>query len=385
MDSCENSECKNVEISPLCCNADSDCDDGDACTIGFCDEFECKFVADLDCCQKHSDCDNGIFCDGMELCLNNTCISSSPTCDDNNACTEDSWVCSGLSSGCVFSPIQNCCEKDFDCDDGIFCNGEELCVDNKCIPGSPPDCFGDACSIGQCSLLTDQCIFSLIDNCCKADSDCNDDGSFCNGEEICIDNRCGQGPQPSCDDGNFCTEGFCSKSNDRCEYLQIPECCMKDSDCDNGNWCDGIEICERNQCQSGIVPTCEDSDPCTINSWVCTNDEIRCEVVEIESCCRNDQECQDGIFCNGIEVCFKNKCRVGSVPECFGGDGFCDKNIDQCALPADNEDDFNGDTDRPDSVIALMIEYAQLSSEILRLLADTLIFLIGLADRVRNL
>ena len=51
-----------------------------------------------------------------------------------------------------FSPVYNmtggmlewewetigCCSSHEDCDDGLYCNGEEVCVDLNCQPGSPP-------------------------------------------------------------------------------------------------------------------------------------------------------------------------------------------------------------------------------------------------------
>lgn len=31
------------------------------------------------------------------------------------------------------------CRADGDCDDGVFCNGPEVCIDHGCFPGTPPD------------------------------------------------------------------------------------------------------------------------------------------------------------------------------------------------------------------------------------------------------
>ncbi len=60
------------------------------------------------------------------------------------------------TSGCVTAA---------DCDDGIFCNGAETCVDKTCQPGTSP---------------------------------CPDDGIFCNGEETCSEENdsCGHAGNP---------------------------------------------------------------------------------------------------------------------------------------------------------------------------------------------
>ena len=39
-----------------------------------------------------------------------------------------------LSSDCPSPP----CESDIDCDDGLFCNGDEVCDGSVCLSGNPP-------------------------------------------------------------------------------------------------------------------------------------------------------------------------------------------------------------------------------------------------------
>ena len=43
------------------------------------------------------------------------------------------------------------CLTDAECDDGIFCNGQERCVNGVCVPGVPP------CDAGSCDEATDSC------------------------------------------------------------------------------------------------------------------------------------------------------------------------------------------------------------------------------------
>src|SRR5690606_27213938 len=66
-----------------------------------------------------------------------------------------------------------------DCDDGLYCNGVELCVDALCVPGTPP-CASD---IEQCLEDRDEC---LALDCSEETRDADDDGSdskACGGQD----------------------------------------------------------------------------------------------------------------------------------------------------------------------------------------------------------
>jgi len=52
-----------------------------------------------------------------------------PPCDDGNPCTTDTY---DLVLGCVFA------DNDLPCDDGIFCDGVETCVDGQCQHSGTP-------------------------------------------------------------------------------------------------------------------------------------------------------------------------------------------------------------------------------------------------------
>jgi hypothetical protein len=46
-------------------------------------------------------------------------------------------------------------------------------------------------------------------------------------------------------------------------YVPPPPECVTDSDCDNGLYCDGVEVCREERCVRGVAPPCDDGDPCT--------------------------------------------------------------------------------------------------------------------------
>ena len=105
-----------------------------------------------------------------------------------------------------FNYTINCkCQSDSQCDDGLYCNGEEFCKDDGiCQEGEKP---------------------------------CFDDGEFCNGIESCDDknDQCLHSPNP-------CLPGFtCDEINDECISSDLTDD-DSDNDGDSGsidNWPDG--------------------------------------------------------------------------------------------------------------------------------------------------
>jgi len=85
------------------------------------------------------------------------------------------------------------------CDDEVFCNGEEGCLDGECTTGSPP------CSESQvCDEERERCV-----NLCDEDADCNNP-LFCDGVETCDLNTglCQDGATVVCGEGETCDEAL---------------------------------------------------------------------------------------------------------------------------------------------------------------------------------
>jgi hypothetical protein len=119
------------------------------------------------------------------------------------------------------------CIDDPDCDDGIYCNGAEVCNAGTCEPGTPVVCDdGIGCTADSCNESTDQC-----DN-LPDDAFC-DNGLFCDGAETCdvvLDCQAGSDP---------CAPLACDEENDVCigECSQFKEPCTTDADCCPGLVC----------------------------------------------------------------------------------------------------------------------------------------------------
>jgi hypothetical protein len=274
------------------CNEDDpppDCSDGVACTLDACD-------ATTDQCRhspRNSQCSDGLFCNGNETCdAELGCQAGKPPkCGDTVDCTSDS--CDEANDTCKHVP------NDSQCSNGVFCDGVEKCsVTTGCQPSPPVNCDDNvACTADRCDEDADRCRHA------QNDSQCND-GQFCNGVEKCSPTGCTSLPPPDCNDNITCTTDRCVEANDACEHV------AKDSLCSDGLFCDGVEKCSPTlDCQPGTPPNCNDN-------VTCTND--RC-VEETDSCAhapRNDK-CDDGNFCDGVEICSPTlDCQAGTPPNC---------------------------------------------------------------------
>lgn len=167
-------------------------------------------------CFNDPDCDDGTFCNGLETCVSNSCVSGNDPCPGQ--------LCDEVGNACVD------CLIDADCSDGTFCNGLEVCSGGTCGAG------GDPCSGQQCDETGDFCFD------CFLDIDCND-SVFCNGQETCSSGFCVAGSDP-------CPNQICDETNQVCNQ------CSFNSECNDGVFCNGLETCDTGSCIAG-------TDPCT--------------------------------------------------------------------------------------------------------------------------
>lgn len=209
------------------------------------------------------------------------------------------------------------CSTDTDCDDGLYCTGTEKCVGGTCAKGQPVVCTGGddgiACTDFACDEAARGCVQVPHDEVC-------DDGSFCNGSEICNPTSgCQAGTPVTCSGGDVtCVQGVCREDLKSCATM--PD----DSLCDDGSFCDGYEYCDSQLGCQQTPPPCVDGVACTDD--LCDEQTYSCSFVP------NDAYCNDGLFCDGTEYCDGYQgCRT-SGPPC-GPDEKCDEGGDQC-IPA---------------------------------------------------
>lgn len=100
--------------------------------------------------------------------------------------------------------------------------------------------------------------------------------------------------------------------------------CTLNSQCDDGQFCNGAETCVSGSCQAGSAPNCNDGVACTTDS--CNESTDSCSNVP------NNGACNDGLFCNGAETCSATLgCQAGSDP-CPGQT--CNESTDTCSTGA---------------------------------------------------
>jgi hypothetical protein len=302
--------CTGVEI----CDPTNDCEPGvDPCAGLFCDEPNDICVG----CLGDGDCDNGVFCDGDETCAGGVCDPGTPpNCDDGVTCTDD--TCDEANNQC------DNVAQDALCDDSQHCNGVETCDSvNDCQAGTAPNC-NDAvvCTADSCNEVNDSCDNVADDGACS-------DGLFCNGTETCnVLTGCEAGAAPDCNDGVGCTTDACDEGGDTC--TNVPD----DGSCSDGQFCNGVEVCDlTNDCQAGASPACDDGVTCTVDS---------CD--EVGDSCDNapvDANCDNGLFCDGIETCDAlGDCQAGLGLDCDDGVSCtidaCDEGTQACDNTADD-------------------------------------------------
>jgi hypothetical protein len=218
---------------------------------------------------------------------------------------------------------------------------------------------------------------------CTFDSDCND-GLFCNGTETCVDGTCQAGTPPNCDDGVGCTDDSCDEGTDTCTYTP------NDASCDDGLYCNGVETCDQGtDCQSGTDPCpgkgCDEDDDICFD--IVCNDDGTCDAGEDCNNCSSDcisgssgggGSCENDCFksvcdgvchpvkdspncpdcatsyccgdgeCEGDEYAFNCAVDCGAPPVC--GDGTCDPGEDPCNCVADCDPPPGSETDCTDGI-----------------------------------
>jgi hypothetical protein len=275
-------------------------------------------------CTTSAECDDGNVCNGAETCGGGICRSGTNlSCNDGVGCTLDSC-----------DPTMGCqhVTSDAICDDHLVCNGIEMCnATLGCQAGAPlvcSDAFG--CTADSCSEAAGGCLHVPNDTLCS-------DGQLCNGAETCVIGAgCQAGAPPSCSDGIACTLDACSSGANACTHTPM------DALCSNGSFCDGVESCSATLgCVAGTPVNCNDGLACSTDT--CVEATMACDHTYDSSLCSSGNVCtasgcqpgractgptasvcNDGQFCNGVEVCSSTTstpgvCMAGTAVNCDDG------------------------------------------------------------------
>ncbi len=103
--------------------------------------------------------------------------------------------------------------------------------------------------------------------------------------------------------------------------------CESDEECDDGLYCNGYESCNaQGVCEQGVAPKCDDGEFC--------NGAESCDELN-KTCVDGDApECaDDGVYCNGPEICSESASSCISAGNPCGDDEFCDEDQEICMSP----------------------------------------------------
>ncbi|MFN8546077.1 MAG: hypothetical protein U0807_18000 [Candidatus Binatia bacterium] len=343
---------------PDCCQADVDCDDGDACNgKETCDtETRTCVAGTVVTCVAQDVCHDAGTCDPATGICSNPAARDGTFCDDANACTQTDTCQNGICTGAdpVTCTAQDQCHDVGTCDpatgvcsnpvapdnapcsDGIFCNGADACTNGSCTTHA-----GDPCVAGaECKTTCDEATGSCSD---PAGTACTDDGNVCT-----LD---------MCDGSGTCTHPA-GHAGTVCRAAAGP--------CDVAETCTGTSTaCPANAfspvsrvCRAAAGP-CDAAENCTGSAAACPTDAFLaasticrpatgiCDVAERcpgngPTCPADAQQpdntpCNDGVFCNGADVCASGSCVGHAGDPCVGGAECartCDEAKDTCFDPA---------------------------------------------------
>jgi len=243
--------CVEGECTEIICSSDSDCGIDDYIGDSYCNSVSNNSIyqdwIDYTCHnpgQADSYCSNKITPVFSEDCGKDYCDDwNTNYCENNDIYKSRTCYNKGCSNGnCFNSPNQ---EEQLveECTD-ICVNGE--CVEVTCYNNGDCD-DSDEYTLDECvnpGTAESYCNYKNLD--CLIDSDCNDN-QFCNGIEICSQNTCQAGTPVNCYDNKACTTDSCNENLDSCEYLEI------DLDKDSYSICPGINL-DCNDANPNIFP-----------------------------------------------------------------------------------------------------------------------------------
>ncbi len=348
---CVQHQCR-YEALPGCCTTDAQCADDLPCTADACREHVCESTSIPYCCASDAACDDGDPCT-FERCVDGTCryeaepgcCHSDGECADGDACTRDLCAAVDGAPRCVHEPVPDCCHANAECDDHDPCT-LDACQGSACVHAPVPNCGGcavdpecddgDACTRDVCDLSTGACRHEVLSDCCHVDASC-DDGDPCTAD-LCLAHACVHQVLPECapecvtaadcDDGDACTLDACLEH--ACVNEAISGCeCHVDGDCADVNPC-SKDRCKNGQCEHKLVAgccqapsDCSDGNACT---WdLC--DDTTCyfyPALELPGCCATAADCPAGAACQQAVCGADFHCGVVDLPGCCTGPAACD-------------------------------------------------------------
>jgi len=268
------------------CTVDTDCDDGNPCSLDSCVAGSCVYETGSNrVCRPAVD-----LCDVEERCSptstecpvdtvkpdGTVCREAAGLCDAREVCngvspfcTADvklgtTTVCRGAAGGCDVAEV--CDGSSNDCPSDVLLAAGTVCRNASGACDEAERCTGSStlCPLDESLPVGSACDDGLQ---CTAPDLCLSDGS-CAGKYFC---QCMSDEQ--CDDGNACTHDVCDVAGGKCVYTNV-EAGNVNVTCSDGNSCTLNDVCDgMGQCY-GLAPPC--ADGCEYHG-LCCGGECLCE------------------------------------------------------------------------------------------------------------
>ena len=210
------------------------------------------------------------------------------------------------------APDYRPCPESGDCEDGLLCNGVEVCQHE----------FG--CVVEEDPIECDDGIDCTADSCLEPSGDCEfmPRDEECDDSDDCTLNICGATgcEHPIVDDGAECDDGRCY-GGDCCRG------CWDGESCRDG---DSVEHCGAD---GDICAGCDDAEVCTADS--CVDGACVHEAAPEETTC-DDGMCCAGVCCAGCCEPETGTCADGTEPFLCGVEG---EICGACPCPSDTCDE----------------------------------------------
>ena len=188
-------------------------------------------------CETDSECDDSLFCDGKEVCVNGFCekAENSLPCPDSGVECEES-VCDEASKTCSTAPMP----------DGSFCGrpenaciGGRQCISGKCTDVDLKDCseLDSECSTGSCDPESGKCVRVAVNEGGSCSS-----GLICIKNEACREGFC-EGEAPDLPEAGECRKTECSESEG---FITVSDTAQNWSECTTEDGKEGF--CDYGKC-----------------------------------------------------------------------------------------------------------------------------------------
>eukprot|EP01117_Protostelium_nocturnum_P020244 TRINITY_DN9013_c0_g1_i1.p1 TRINITY_DN9013_c0_g1~~TRINITY_DN9013_c0_g1_i1.p1 ORF type:complete len:786 (+),score=139.32 TRINITY_DN9013_c0_g1_i1:122-2479(+) len=205
------------------CATSLDCDDGNSCTINSCEKGHCVLLFKT----NGTSCDDGIYCNGEDICNGKgECLHLGDPCPNAFNVSPCNNICNEQKKNC-FNPRGGTCYSKGQCTKGM-CNGDGECL---------------MISLEGQSCFVNSCVF----------------GATCNGDNQCLGtHNCTCSNHSDCDDGNPCTTDFCDITTNTCSNIEAKDGTL----CDDGFFCNGKDYCQSGRCSIHQGSVCREEEKC---------------------------------------------------------------------------------------------------------------------------